>query len=67
MLGTPANLGIIPCALDYIFDQCNGDLEREYSLRMSVMEIYNETVSDLLYPEKGPLKVNESWSVLVII
>lgn len=65
MLGNNENPGIIPLSLEFIFNEALKDQSREYSFRMSLLEIYNETVSDLLYPDRGPLKISESWSVLM--
>ena len=63
MLGSQENPGIISCSLQHIFDHCQQDHSREYSLRISMLEIYNETITDLLYPENGNLKIHESISV----
>jgi hypothetical protein len=31
--------------------------EREFTIKMSAMEIYNENVKDLLMPDSGPLRL----------
>lgn len=63
MVGDQENPGVIRCSLQHIFDHCRQDRSREYSFRMSMLEIYNETITDLLYPENGNLKIHESISV----
>lgn len=58
--------GIIPLAIqdcfDFIYDQ--KDETREYLLRVSFMEIYNEAIVDLLAPQvtQKPMMVNASSS-----
>ena len=47
MQGIPENLGIIPLTVDYIFDHIKKS-DREFLLRVSYMEIYNEEIGDLL-------------------
>ena len=46
MRGSEANPGIIPMAIQQVFD--NMDPERQYLFRVAYMEIYNEIVTDLL-------------------
>ncbi|GMK55272.1 hypothetical protein CspeluHIS016_0203280 [Cutaneotrichosporon spelunceum] len=48
MSGTHTELGIIPCAVDGIFDAITADPERAFLLRVSYLEIYNESIRDLL-------------------
>lgn len=59
MSGTADELGIIPCAVDGVFDAITGDTDRAFLLRVSYIEIYNETLRDLLNLKKGPLADNE--------
>lgn len=40
------------------------DVDREFLLRMSYMEIYNEEINDLLAPEHRKLQIHESIEVL---
>lgn len=40
--------------------------DREFLLRMSYMEIYNEEINDLLAPEHRRLQIHESLEVLII-
>ncbi|KAL6602395.1 kinesin-domain-containing protein [Neocallimastix californiae] len=61
MLGVENQPGIIPQAVDdvfyYIKEMSKGD--REFLLRVSYMEIYNEQIQDLLSPETTNLRIFE--------
>ncbi|CAN2388931.1 Belongs to the TRAFAC class myosin-kinesin ATPase superfamily. Kinesin family [Pristimantis euphronides] len=61
MMGTPNSLGIIPLAVQEIFRLIQDIPNREFLLRVSYLEIYNETVTDLLCDDrkKKPLEVRE--------
>ncbi|XP_018414480.1 PREDICTED: centromere-associated protein E [Nanorana parkeri] len=61
MMGTPNTLGIIPQAVKEVFRIIQEIPNREFLLRVSYMEIYNETVTDLLCDsrKKKPLEVRE--------
>lgn len=41
--------------------------DREFLLRMSYMEIYNEEINDLLAPEHRKLQIHESLEVLAFL
>ena len=60
MLGTDAEPGIIPHAVEDVFRYIKETPEREFLLRVSYMEIYNETVNDLLAPDQKNLQIHES-------
>ncbi|KAL7690530.1 putative kinesin-like protein [Plasmopara halstedii] len=46
---SPSDLrGVIPLSFDHIFDTINADTMREYMVRASYLEIYNEDIRDLL-------------------
>ncbi|TYK25527.1 centromere-associated protein E isoform X1 [Cucumis melo var. makuwa] len=60
MRGSPTEPGIIPLAVNNLFDVINQDADREFLLRMSYMEIYNEEINDLLVPEHRKLQIHES-------
>uniref|UniRef100_A0A7S0C7P9 Kinesin-like protein n=1 Tax=Proboscia inermis TaxID=420281 RepID=A0A7S0C7P9_9STRA len=56
MQGTPSEPGIVPLAIQDVFNYIknNGSVDdREYLLRVSYMEIYNEQICDLLVPSQG--------------
>ncbi|OWZ51163.1 centromeric protein E [Cryptococcus neoformans c45] len=63
MTGIPTELGIIPCAVDGVFDAITEEPERAFLLRVSYIEIYNETLRDLLNFKKGPLRDYEKPSI----
>ncbi|XP_060842523.1 centromere-associated protein E-like isoform X2 [Rhopalosiphum padi] len=48
MSGDQSNPGIIPLAINYMFNAMNNSTSREYLLRACYLEIYNEKVIDLL-------------------
>ncbi|GES75817.1 P-loop containing nucleoside triphosphate hydrolase protein [Rhizophagus clarus] len=59
MTGTNSYPGVIPQAVDCVFDYIRECQEKEFLLRVSYMEIYNETVRDLLSPETEDLRIHE--------
>lgn len=59
MLGTPKSPGILPCTLRDIFNEINKDMERSYKIKISYLEIYNESINDLLVPGSVGLKIKE--------
>ncbi|XP_066430032.1 centromere-associated protein E-like isoform X1 [Eleutherodactylus coqui] len=61
MMGTKDNPGIISLAIQEVFRIIQEDPTREFLLRVSYMEIYNETVTDLLCDDRRrkPLDVRE--------
>ena len=66
MVGYGANKGIVPISCDEIFKRIgqNTDPDKSYEVQVSMLEIYNEKVQDLLIkPDKRPpsgLKIRES-------
>ncbi|XP_021908560.1 kinesin-like protein KIN-7O, partial [Carica papaya] len=60
MRGSPAEPGVIPRAVQDLFDIIQQDAGREFLLRMSYLEIYNEDINDLLAPEHRKLQIHES-------
>nr|KAJ3419884.1 hypothetical protein HK105_006384 [Polyrhizophydium stewartii] len=60
MMGFEEQPGVIPQAVDDVFSYIvNQPGDREYLLRVSYMEIYNETIRDLLNPEQTDLRIHE--------
>ncbi|XP_075057053.1 kinesin-like protein KIF28 [Mixophyes fleayi] len=63
MIGYGANRGIIPVVCEELFQaiECNQEDNRTYQVTFSMLEIYNEQVTDLLCKTKksGGLKVRE--------
>lgn len=50
MMGTPEEPGIVQLAVNHIFHLIQMSPERAFTLQASYIEIYNETISDLLSP-----------------
>ncbi|XP_077134262.1 centromere-associated protein E isoform X6 [Ranitomeya variabilis] len=69
MMGAPNNLGIIPQAVGEVFKIIQEIPNREFLLRVSYMEIYNESVTDLLCDnrKKKPLEVREDFNRTVYV
>ncbi|CAG8566472.1 3527_t:CDS:10 [Paraglomus brasilianum] len=57
--GTESQPGVIPQAVDTVFQYISNCTEKSFLLRVAYMEIYNETVRDLLCPETGELRIHE--------
>ncbi|XP_058748341.1 kinesin-like protein KIN-7O [Vicia villosa] len=60
MRGSKAEPGVIPRAVQDLFHILQQDVDREFLLRMSYMEIYNEEINDLLVPEHRKLQIHEN-------
>jgi pSer/pThr/pTyr-binding forkhead associated (FHA) protein len=66
MVGYGANKGIVPIACEEIFNRISADNNPnvKYDVKVSMLEIYNEQVQDLLTPPakrvKGGLKIREN-------
>ena len=48
MGGTESSAGVIPRAIEHIFDAIEDSTRMQFLIRVSYMEVYNETVIDLL-------------------
>ncbi|OEL15548.1 Kinesin-like protein KIN-7L [Dichanthelium oligosanthes] len=57
MNGCDADPGIIPCAVRDVFDAVRQTDDREFLIRVSYMEIYNEEINDLLTLEAQKLPI----------
>ncbi|KAM7524434.1 hypothetical protein LguiA_014336 [Lonicera macranthoides] len=60
MRGSVTEPGVIPLAVHDLFGTIQEERDREFLLRMSYMEIYNEEINDLLAPEHRKLQIHES-------
>ncbi|KAH7523757.1 hypothetical protein FEM48_Zijuj06G0045900 [Ziziphus jujuba var. spinosa] len=60
MNGTEKDPGIIHRAVKDIFDRIQMTSDREFLIRVSYMEIYNEEIIDLLAVENQKLQIHES-------
>ncbi|XP_043596587.1 centromere-associated protein E-like [Bombus pyrosoma] len=67
MMGTAEELGIVPLAVQHMFDAIANTSGREFLLRVSYLEIYNERVNDLLNKSGTDLKLKEDSSGQVIL
>ncbi|KAF9029188.1 hypothetical protein BGZ52_000047 [Haplosporangium bisporale] len=59
MSGTQQEPGITPRAVDDVFKHIQENPDREFLLRVSYIEIYNESIRDLLSPEAIDLRIHE--------
>ena len=53
------NKGIIPRAFDYIFDEMSKDTEHKYNISISFIQIYLESIQDLLEPKNREIRIRE--------
>ncbi|XP_041660515.1 centromere-associated protein E isoform X2 [Cheilinus undulatus] len=62
MMGSNGTPGVIPLAVEDVFQTIKNCPKKEFLLRVSYMEIYNETVTDLLVDswKRKPLEVRET-------
>jgi centromeric protein E len=68
MTGTKDSPGIVPLAVEDCFSLIETlDAPREYLLRVSYMEIYNEQIIDLLSSNPQPVRIFESKEGNVIV
>ncbi|KAG0047913.1 hypothetical protein BGZ83_007109 [Gryganskiella cystojenkinii] len=59
MSGTEDQPGITPRAVEDVFKYIRENSDREFLLRVSYLEIYNESIRDLLSPEAIDLRIHE--------
>ncbi|KAF9360382.1 hypothetical protein BGX26_009629 [Mortierella sp. AD094] len=64
MSGTERQMGITPRAVEDVFKYIRENSEREFLLRVSYLEIYNESIRDLLSPEAIDLRIHEDRKVI---
>jgi len=70
MLGNEDTLGLCTLTIQDIFSFIRKDVENEYTVAITYVEIYNESIRDLLVPHSSylelrddPLKVTEKKSL----
>lgn len=67
MIGTPENPGLIRMAANHIFRLIENIYnDRNYIIRCSYVELYNEKVNDLLVPSSTDLKIYEKEDIVSI-
>ncbi|KAJ8750869.1 hypothetical protein K2173_016050 [Erythroxylum novogranatense] len=59
--------GITESAVEDIFEHIGNNQERNFVLKISALEIYNETVVDLLNRESGPLRLLDDAEKGIIV
>ncbi|KAE8725761.1 hypothetical protein F3Y22_tig00008146pilonHSYRG00161 [Hibiscus syriacus] len=60
MNGSPNDPGIIHRAVNHIFQKIQTITDREFLIRVSYMEIYNEEINDIFAVENQKLQIHES-------
>ncbi len=60
MQGSKTSPGIISLSIKDVFSYIEKNSHREFLLRVSYLEIYNEIIKDLLQPNKDNLKIHEN-------
>jgi len=61
------NPGIIPLSIQDVFTYIQQATDKEFLLRVSYLEIYNEVINDLLAPENINLKIHEDPNGLIYV
>ncbi|XP_013161690.1 PREDICTED: kinesin-related protein 4-like isoform X2 [Papilio xuthus] len=61
MTGTDASPGLIPLSVINLFDIIKNISDRHFLIRVSYVEIYNETIIDLLNTEKKIIKIQDTF------
>jgi len=59
--GTPEHPGLIYLTTQELFERCTAMTDKKIDISLSFLEIYNETIRDLLVPaeESKPLQLRE--------
>ena len=55
----PQTKGIVPRSFDYIFNEIKKDKEHKYNIMISFIQIYLETIQDLLEPANKEIRIRE--------
>ncbi|KPJ10540.1 Centromere-associated protein E [Papilio machaon] len=61
MTGTDSSPGLIPLSVINLFDIIKNISDRHFLIRVSYVEIYNETIIDLLNTEKKNIKIQDTF------
>mmetsp|Transcript_13921 Transcript_13921/g.56078 ORF Transcript_13921/g.56078 Transcript_13921/m.56078 type:complete len:649 (-) Transcript_13921:1785-3731(-) len=67
MLGNEGDSGITPLAIQDVFRHVLKSTEREFLVRVSYIEIYNEVIKDLLCKGQDNLKIHEDFTGRVFV
>ncbi|KAM9463688.1 centromere-associated protein E isoform 9-T9 [Salvelinus alpinus] len=69
MMGSSLTPGVIPLAMEDVFQTIKNCPKKEFLLRVSYLEIYNETVTDLLCDswKRKPLEIREGNNKTVYV
>ena len=67
MSGNDKQKGITPRTFHYIFDKISNDKEARYNVYVSFIQIYLETIQDLLNPETKDIRIREDPDTGVFI
>ncbi|GMH42753.1 hypothetical protein BSKO_10672 [Bryopsis sp. KO-2023] len=59
MMGNEKQPGIVPQSICQVFEMIENMPSKEFLLRLSMMEIYNEILNDLLDPARNNLRIRE--------
>ena len=59
MLGNSDVLGLSALTITDIFDYIRKDIDNEYDIRITYVEIYNESIRDLLVPHSTYLELRD--------
>ncbi len=59
MLGTGENPGIIPRCLSDLFGLISSSSDRQFKIKLTYIEIYNENLRDLLSNSEEPIEIRE--------
>lgn len=60
MVGTPDNGGIMPRSINYLMEKIEENkYSKDFSVKVSYLEIYNETIKDLLTIDDKNLEIRE--------
>ena len=67
MQGSSSHPGLLPLAVEDVFEHVQQHHDKQFVLRMSYLEIYNETVNDLLRPSSMNLRIFDDPQMGVLI